>query len=159
MPNNMIGGKIYPTNGKNVIVDVYLNKGLYENKSIYIHYTSERGFYKILTEDRLIKGTPDKLRRSATSKVGVYLTPSNQCFSKRDAHTLLFFEEEKYKNSATHIFLISFKEKPELEEYVISQGNPFKEIIYRGDIDFKVNGNAKLIFAGVNNFLDGNPWN
>jgi hypothetical protein len=158
MPNNPIGDRIYPTGGYIPTVDVLMNRGVHDGQPVYIHYTSEAGFNQILMVDRFIKGTPDRTRRGQAAKAGVYLTPSTQCFSPGDAHTLLFFAEERYRYSATHMFIFAFRKAVEVEDYPVTHGSPYREIIYRGDIDFRDNGNAVFLFAGVNRFLDGNPW-
>ncbi|GAA5444151.1 hypothetical protein Misp06_02334 [Microbulbifer sp. NBRC 101763] len=159
MPNNPIGNKIYPTGGASPLVDVLMNRGSEGGNPIYIHYTSQAGFNRILMIDKFIKGTPDRTRRGLSAKTGVYLTPSTQCFSPSDAHTLLFFSEDRYKNSATHMFIFIFKQGVELEDYAVSSSSPYRELIYRGDVDFRANGNAKMLYGGRNRFIDGNPWN
>lgn len=159
MPNNAKGDKIYPTGGKIPTVDVLMNRGIHNGKPIYIHYTSQAGFTQILTGNRVIKGTPDHTRRGQEAKSGVYMTPSTQCFSPRDAHTLLFFAEEKYRDSTTHMFIFAFTDDATVEDSPITHGSPHREIIYRGDIDFTQTGNATMLYAGVNRFLDDNPWN
>jgi len=159
MPNNPIGDKIYPTGGRVAIVDVLMNRGMHDGQPIYLHYTSQAGFDSILQGDRFIKGTPDRTRRGQAARAGVYLTPATQCFSPGDAHTLLFLGEERYRLSATHVFVFAFKQAEAVEDYSVSHDSPFREIIYRGDIDFRSTGNAQMLYAGVNRFLDGNPWN
>lgn len=158
MPNNPKGDRIYPTNGQIPTVDVLMNIGTQGGQPLYIHYTSEHGFNHILV-GRVINGTPDHTRRGQGAKTGVYLTPSTQCFSPEDAHTLLFFAEERYRLSATHMFIFAFKQTTEVEDYPVTHGSPFREIIYRGNVDFGPNGNAHFLYGGVNRFLKGNPWN
>lgn len=144
-----------PTGGKNSQLEAFLNKGIYNGQPIYIHFTSDEAFMSI-GEQRKIASAPNADRRGQAAKVGIYLNPSTQCFSPSEAHTLLFFEEEKYRESANSMFVFAFKGPETVEDDKITSGSWVREIIYRGEIDFSVDGNATILYAGKNTFVDGN---
>jgi len=144
-----------PTGGTNSQLDAILNQGTHNGRPVYIHFTSTDAFMQI-GEQRRIASAPNADRRGEAAKVGIYLNPSTQCFSPSEAHTLLFFEEERYRESANSMIVFAFKGLETVEDEKISSMSWVREIIYRGDIDFSPDGNAEILFAGKNIFVDGN---
>lgn len=142
-------GEWRPTGGKDSLVDVRLNSGIFNGQPIYIHMTSAAG-YAAINANSLISSVPNGARRGQAAKTGVYLNPSTQPFSPSEAHTLLFFEEARYAASATHCFMFAFREHKVVEEYPVSHGSWVKEIIYRADIPFS---DMDLLYRGPNLFV------
>jgi hypothetical protein len=138
-----------PTGGKDYLLDDRLNLGLWHDRPIYIHITSQEGFDGI-SKAGLIKATPKTDRRGLSAKNGIYINPSTQAFSPEDAWLLLFFEEEKYRFSSRFCFVFAFHEAIVVEEDAISSGSWIREIIYRKDISFK---EIDILYSGPNPFV------
>lgn len=142
-----------PTGGKDDLLERRLNTGSWNGKPIYIHVTSHDGLNGINGEGR-IKATPKRARRGEAAKDGIYLNPCRQTFCPLEALTLLFFEEEKYRLSATHCFVFAFLTQPApgfFEEGPISEGSWVREIIYRRDISFR---EIDILYHGPNPFVE-----
>ncbi|MCQ4632443.1 hypothetical protein [Shinella lacus] len=144
-------GNWRPTGGKDTLLDARLNTGSWNGKPIYIHVTSQEGHTGIDTAGK-INATPKKDRRGPAAKNGIYLNPVQQTFCPSEAFTLLFFEEEKYRNSATHCFVFSFLKQPgasSFKEDDISNGSWVKELIYFDNITYS---QIDILYKGPNPF-------
>jgi hypothetical protein len=137
-----------PTCGKDNVLDDRLNRGLWNGKPIYIHFTSQGG-HDAINNDRKMTATPNTTRRGQAAKYGIYLNPSTQTFSPDDAHTLLFFAEERYRDSSTHCFVFAFHDLVNVEQAPISHGSWVQEVIYRHDIAFS---EIDILYRGPNRF-------
>jgi len=137
-----------PTGGTIPALDLVLNNGLHNGQPIYIHNTSAEGYAGIL-KSQMLGSTPDHTRRGVAAKSGVYLCISTQTFSPGAAHTLLFFEEDKYALSSTHCIIFSPKGALAVATDPVSHGSWVKETIYRGNIKF---ADIHLIYSGPNPF-------
>lgn len=135
-----------PTGGRDPILDTRLNTGSWNGRPIYIHLTSADG-YAAINADMCINAT------RPSGKNGIYLNPVNQCFSPRDAFTLLFFENELYRHSASHCLVFAFNSQAKVENSPISSGSWVQEIIYRDNITFP---QITVLYRGANIFVDGN---
>ncbi|MFT8245065.1 hypothetical protein [Roseomonas sp. BN140053] len=142
-----------PTGGKDSILEMRLNAGLWNGNPIYIHVTSHEGLAGI-NKAGLIAKTPKKDRRGNAAKAGIYLNPSLQAFGPADALTLLFFDNETYRASATNCIVFSFLNQPGaswFKDGFITEGSWVKEIIYLDDIPFK---NIDILYRGPNPFVE-----
>lgn len=148
-----MSGKLWkPTGGKDSRLDGIMNLGVWHDTPVYIHVTSLAGLQGIRGDGK-ISATPKKARRGESAKNGVYLNPCRQTFSANAAFTLLFFEEDKYRNSATHCLIFSFQEIPGESSFhrdMISSGSWVQEIIYYKDIKFT---DIEVIYSGPNPFV------
>ncbi|PMW95483.1 hypothetical protein C1X59_26355 [Pseudomonas sp. FW215-R2] len=142
-------GEWKPTGGRDTLVDVRLNTGIFNGRPIYIHMTSLLG-YTAINNASQISCAPNTARRGQAAKQGIYLNPSTQPFSPEEAHTLLFFDEPRYAQSATHCFIFAFRDAVVVEDFPISQYSWVREIIYRGDINFR---DIDLLYRGPNQFV------
>lgn len=137
-----------PTAGKDSRLDMYLNQGAFNGYPIYIHLTTQGGHVAIKATKR-IASAPNAARRGVAAQAGVYLNPSIQTFDPATACTLLFFEEARYLSSSDYCIVFAFNEEVEVEQYLVTHGSWVKEIIYRGDIEFK---EIEILYEGVNPF-------
>ena len=141
-----------PTGGKDSLLDVRLNTGSWNGKPIYIHITSQEG-HDGIGKAGVINATPKKDRRGQAAKNGIYLNPVHQALCPGEAFTLLFFEVEKYRNSATHCVVFSFLKQPGdslFNEDAISSGSWIREVIYRDNIAFS---QIDILYKGPNPFV------
>lgn len=141
-----------PTGGKDSLLDIRLNAGMWNSKPIYIHITSHAGHAGIDSAGR-IDATPKTDRRGQAAKNGVYLNPVHQAFCPSEAFTLLFFEVEKYRNSSTHCFVFSFLKQPGesfFKEDAISSDNWVREVIYLDNISYS---QVDILYKGPNPFV------
>ncbi|WP_338849700.1 hypothetical protein V8J88_11635 [Massilia sp. W12] len=135
-----------PTGGRDSLLDTRLNAGIWNGKPIYIHVTSAAGYAAINGAMRINATRPG-------GKNGIYLNPVSQCFSPNDAFTLLFFENELYRDSASHCLVFAFNDHAHVEDNPISHGSWVREVIYRNDITFS---DITILYRGPNIFEDGN---
>ena len=146
-----MSGRQSATGGKDRILDDRLDRGLWNDKPIYIHFTSAAG-YDGINLARTINATPKQDRRGGRARNGVYLNPSTQAFGPQDAFTLLFFDSEAYRLSALYAFVFAFHATVAVEDDAISSGSWVREIIYRGgDIGFS---DVDILYRGPNPFVD-----
>ena len=134
---------------KDYRIDRYLNEGLFNGKTVYIHYTSEQGL-KAIRKDGKISANPNRDRRGPNAKRGVYLTSAKDAMNQKKAHKLLFFCEEKYASSATHCIIFVFYDNRELTYAPITSGSSVTEVISWNDINFN---QIDIIYYGKNCFI------
>lgn len=142
-----------PTGGKDSLLEARLNTGMWNGKPIYIHVTSHDGFHGINDQGK-INATPKTARRGEAAKNGIYLNPVIQTFCPREALTLLFFDNETYRLSATHVFVFAFVNQPGgsfFKENPLTEGSWVKEIIYLDHIGFK---DIDILYRGPNPFVE-----
>jgi hypothetical protein len=142
-----------PTGGKDSLLELRLNAGLWNGKPIYIHVTSHDGLAGINQQGK-INATPKKARRGEAAKDGIYLNPVLQTFGPKDAFTLLFFETETYRHSATNCIVFAFLKQPGeswFKSNPISDGNWVQEIIYLQHIHFR---EIDILYSGPNPFVE-----
>ncbi len=132
-----------PTGGKDSLLDARMENGTWNGKRIFIHLTSQAGYDAINADKRINAKRPG-------GKNGIYLSPVHQAFSKDDAFTLLFFENELYRDSASHCFVFAFNDVVKVDEGPISHGSWVTEIIYRSDITFS---DINILYRGPNIFV------
>jgi hypothetical protein len=130
-------------------IDMHLNNGTFNGRSIYVHYTSEAG-HRAIMRQRCILAKPSKERRGAAAKMGVYLALAKDAMNNRAAHHSLFLGEERYAQSATHCLVFVFNSNPHLTAQPISQGSRVSEAIHPGNIPFH---RIDVIYDGRNPFI------
>lgn len=129
-------------------VAMHINNGLFNGQPIYIHYTNRNGYEAILKSQHF-KASPNKSRRGNKAKDSVYLAQAKDAMNNENAHFQLFLGEEKYKDSATHCFIFSFRTKQYLEPQSVTMGGDVNEVLYPGNIPFR---SIDLIYSGINPF-------
>lgn len=142
-----------PTGGKNGLLEKRLNLGHWNGNPIYIHFTSHAGLTSISSAG-VINATPKQERRGGAAKNGVYLNPAKQTFGTADAWTLLFFENETYRNSAERCIVFSFLTQPAdsfFKTGPISSSSWVEEIVYLKSITFK---EIDILYRGPNPFVE-----
>jgi hypothetical protein len=139
-----------PTGGKIPNLDDLLNQGQFKGKPIYIHVTSNEGWQGIAKSGK-INATPKKARRGNSAKNGIYLNPCSQAFWPEDAWTLLFFCEQKYRDSADYCLVFSFLNDIVIEANPISEASWVKEMIYWSNISLN---DITLHYSGPNPFIE-----
>lgn len=143
----MSNGLWQPTAGADRVLDGRLNVGTWNGQPIYIHFTSQQG-YDAITANKLMLAAPHA-RRGRAAKYGIYLNPSTQTFDAVAAHTLLFFAEDRYRNSSTHCLVFAFRRPVSVEEQPLSDGSWVRECIYRQSIAY---AEIDLLYTGTNPF-------
>lgn len=129
-------------------IAMHINNGLFNGQPIYIHYTDKNGYEAILNSQHF-KASPNKSRRGDKAKTSVYLAQAKDAMDNKNAHFQFFLGEEKYKESATHCFIFSFRDKQYLEPQPVTTGGDVNEVLYPGNIPFR---DIDLIYSGINPF-------
>jgi RHS repeat-associated protein len=125
-----------------------LNSGQYNDKPVYIHYTSSQGAEAISRE----KSISDKARgeKRAGSKGGVYVNPPGQQFDSENVENLLFLGNERYRGSGDYMVIFSSDQVPE-DLGAVTQGSPFVELKMHKEIKLS---SSSLLYLGKNIFPD-----
>lgn len=130
-------------------INMHIDNGLFNEKTVYIHYTSKEGFDAIKMQNK-ISANPNRERRGTNAKKGVYLTYAKDAMNGSNAHNLLFFGEEKYSLSAMYCFIFVFNSDCYLQSSPITSGSHVTEVISLGDIYFH---QINIIYDGKNPFI------
>ena len=130
-------------------IDMHVNNGLFNGNPLYIHYTSKEGYDAILNS-RYFRAAPNTARRGTRAKSSVYLSQAKDAMNNEEAHLNLFLGEERYRNSATHSFIFSFREPQLLDPRPVTIGSHINEILYPNNIPFR---KINLLYSGVNPFI------
>ena len=130
-------------------IDMHVNNGLFNGNPLYIHYTSKEGYDAILNS-RYFRAAPNTARRGTRAKSSVYLSQAKDAMNNEEAHLNLFLGEERYRNSATHSFIFSFREPQFLDPRPVTIGSHINEILYPNNIPFR---DINLLYSGVNPFI------
>ena len=130
-------------------IDMHVNNGLFNGNPLYIHYTSKEGYDAILNS-RYFRAAPNTARRGTRAKSSVYLSQAKDAMNNEEAHLNLFLGEERYRNSATHSFIFSFREPQLLDPRPVTIGSHINEILYPNNIPFR---DINLLYSGVNPFI------
>lgn len=130
-------------------INMHINNGMFNNKIIYIHYTSREGLDAIKVQ-RKISANPNRERRGANAKKGIYLTFSKDAMNCINAHNLLFLGEEKYELSAMYCIIFVFNSHRYLHSAPISSRSHVTEVISLDDIYFH---QINIIYDGENPFV------
>lgn len=130
-------------------INMHINNGLFNNKIVYIHYTSQEGLDAIKMQ-RKISANPNHERRGKNAKKGVYLTFAKDALSGMDAHNLLFFGEERYRLSAMYCIVFVFNSPRYMHSAPVTSGSHITEVIALDDIYFH---QINIIYEGKNPFI------
>lgn len=130
-------------------INMYINNGLFNNKIVYIHYTSREGLDAIKMQ-RKISANPNRERRGGNAKRGAYLTFAKNAMNSINAHYLLFLGEERYVLSAMYCIIFVFNSPRYLHSAPVSSGSDVTEVISLDDIYFH---QIDIIYDGKNPFI------
>ncbi|EAR53345.1 hypothetical protein SKA34_00882 [Photobacterium sp. SKA34] len=130
-------------------IDMHVNNGLLNGDPLYIHYTNREGYDAILNS-KYFRAAPNTARRGTRAKSSVYLCQAKDAMNNEEAHLNLFLGEERYRNSATHSFIFSFREPQLLDPRPVTIGSHINEILYPNNIPFR---KINLLYSGVNPFI------
>ncbi|CAM3425959.1 hypothetical protein BS639_22055 [Rouxiella silvae] len=130
-------------------INMHINNGLFNGKTVYIHYTSKEGLDAIKMQ-RKISANPNSERRGTNAKKGVYLTFAKDAMNGMNAHNLLFFGEEKYALSALYCVIFVFNNPLYLRSAPVTSGSHVTEVISLSDIYFH---QINIIYEGKNPFI------
>jgi len=130
-------------------INMHIDNGLFNGKTVYIHYTSKEGLDAIKMQ-RKISANPNSERRGTNAKKGVYLTFAKDAMNGMNAHNLLFFGEEKYVSSAMYCVIFVFNNPLYLHSAPVTSGSHVTEVISSNDIHFH---QINIIYEGKNPFV------
>ena len=130
-------------------LEMHIDNGMFNGKTVYIHYTSKEGFDAIKSQ-RKISSNPNPDRRGTKAKSGVYLTYAKDAMNGRDAHVSLFLGAERYVLSAMYCIVFIFNSPRHLETHPISSTSPVTEVISLQDIHFH---QINIIYDDQNPFI------
>ena len=96
-----------PTEGREADLDFALNKGLYNGKRIFIHYSNQEGITAIINAGLKISDVRRNETRNGSS-AGIYLCPSTHTFNPDNVFNLLFLGNDRYHDRGDWVIVFAW---------------------------------------------------